>query len=128
MKLLKGFSIVALLLVIGLVSCKTSSTKDLIVNKWTLKEFSPNPELQIPDSIKKKLEGNLTLEYTADNKFIQSGAGISQTGTYELSEDGKRITYTIQSVNENFVDSILEISKNKLSILEETGGRKTYNK
>jgi hypothetical protein len=128
MKLAKFLPILILLLSIGPVSCKNATTKDLIVNKWKLKEFTPNPELQIPDSLKKLMEADITIEFTSDNKYIQTGGGITQNGTYKVSEDGKHITYTTDGGKEIFVDSIIELTKDKFSIIEETGNKKIYNK
>ena len=128
MKLVKLLSILVLLLSIGLISCKNATAKELIVSKWKLNELIPNPEFQISDSLKKKIEEDLTIEFTTDNKYIQTGGGMTQNGTYKISEDGKLITYIKDGTNETFVDTIIELTKDKLSIIEETRNKKIYKK
>ncbi len=128
MKQLKFVIPLGVFCMLGLICCKNSANSELLINKWTLVKFNPHPDLQIPDSLKKVLENSQSIEYTADGKYMQTSAGIYQSGTYAVSDDGKLIhyNYTVGGKAETFTDTIIELSKGKLSIIEETGSQKEY--
>jgi hypothetical protein len=126
MKSVKLALIIVLFCCIGFIACKNEAPKDLIVKKWKLIEFIPNPEWQITDSFKKKYENSLSIEFTSDNKYVQTAMGKTQTGTYNISEDGKMIRYKTNPAQETFVDTVVELTTTKLSVIEQTGSKKIF--
>ena len=128
MKLAKFSFMLALTFVVILYSCNNANPKDLIVSKWKLKEFIPNPEFQVSDSITDLVLATRTIEYTADNQYTQMSAGQTQTGTYSMSEDGKIISYIQSGSGETYVDTIIELTKDKLSVIDQNGNRMTSMK
>src|SRR5436190_21935679 len=93
MRLQKSLVPLTFFSILILVSCNDSGNKELLLKKWTLVSFNPNPELQIPDSLRKVMENSQFIEYAADGKYRQTSNGIDQSGTYTLSEEGKVIQY-----------------------------------
>lgn len=124
MNLLKLASL--LLLSLFIIQCKKDGPKDLLVRKWRLTGFVPDRKFNFPDSVKNALISSLTLEFTSDNEYTQFAMGFTQKGNYKMDATGKLITYTSPDLDGAFTDTILILTKDKLSIIEEGGNRKTF--
>ncbi len=119
------FLVSILSIVVNLASCKGENSKELIVNKWTLKEWVPGPGIQLPDSIKAKVLNTATIEFTSDNKYTLTGMGEVQNGTYQFSADGKLLTLISPGSQNTFVDTVKVLTKNKLIIHDQMGNQLT---
>ena len=98
-----------------LISCKSNNTKELIVNKWRITNIT-SPNMEVPDSIKKVLSKG-TLEFTKDGKFLVTGMGMDdQTGTYTVSENGKKLVTVTNGRSET--NEINELTKIKIILTD----------
>lgn len=101
-------------------SCSTDKPKDLVVNKWKIVNIDM-PDMPLPDSIKANaMKG--TIELTKDGKWIVTGMGRDQTGTYTLSEDGK--TIFIMTNGRTEANRIMELSKSKMVLFDSINNSK----
>jgi len=112
-------------LVVSLAGCKNENPRELIVNKWKLKELIPGPTRQMPDSVKEKMLNSATMEFMSDNKYILTGMGETKNGTYSISDDGKLLTISSAVTKVTYVDTIVELTKNKLIIIDQMGNKIT---
>lgn len=100
--------------------CNTDKSKDLVVNKWKIVNIDM-PDMPLPDSIKANaMKG--TIELTKDGKWIVTGMGRDQTGTYTLSEDGK--TIFIMTNGRTETNRIIELSKSKMILFDSINNSK----
>ncbi|MDQ6756119.1 MAG: lipocalin family protein [Bacteroidota bacterium] len=98
------------------IGCKSDNPRELIVKKWRITDITA-PNMVVPDSIKNALR-QATMEFTKDGKFLITGLGMGddQSGTYSLSDDGKKlitVTYGRSETNE-----INELTKIKMIITD----------
>ena len=115
MKFTKLFASVLLLALVAMVSCKSKSAKELIVNKWKVTNIDGAPA-DMTDSMKNVVYASATMEFTKDGKFISSGMGPSKSGTYSLSDDGKTLSTTDEGSTIADVLTVEEISDNKMVV------------
>ena len=104
----------------ALHSCNTDKPKELVVNKWKIINIDM-PDMPLPDSIKAAAMRG-TIELTKDGKWIVTGMGRDQTGTYSLSDDGKSIFIITNGVTER--NQILELSKSKMVLFDSINNSK----
>ena len=124
MKLTKLFAAVLLLTTVAMVSCKSKTAKDLIVNKWKVTNISGSQAAQMSDSVKTQIYSTATMEFTKDGKFVSAGMGPTKGGTYSLSEDGKTLTTTDEGSSTPDILAIDEISKDKMVVEDKKGEMK----
>ena len=119
MRLTKLFAAVLLITTMLIISCNGDNAKDVIVNKWKFTEISGTGTADIPDSIKSILYSTAIMEFKKDGSFESSGGTRegSQKGRYTVSDDGKTIYSTDEGKAVADTISILEISKDKLIVL-----------
>ncbi len=117
MKLTKLFAAVLLVTTVALVSCKSKSAKDLIVNKWKISNVSGGEAGKMSDSIKTEIYSKATMEFMKDGKYMMSMMGEpGKGGTYSVSDDGKTLTTTDEGSTNPEAADIVEISKDKCVI------------
>lgn len=105
---------------IGLISCKSTKPKDLIVNKWKITNIEV-PNMPIPDSVKAAaMKG--TMEFTKDGKINITGMGNDQSGTYTLSDDGKTLFVVTKGKTES--NDILELTSSKMVLSDKNNNSK----
>ena len=125
MKMMKLFTAVLLIATLAMVSCKGKSAKDLVVKKWGITEMSGKGVEELPDSLKKKIYANATMEFMKDGKFISSGLDNSdKKGTYSVSADGKTMISSNEGDAVADTLNILEISADKLVMEDKKGSVK----
>jgi hypothetical protein len=125
MKTVKLISLLIISVVVSLTGCKNKNPKELIVNKWKLKEMIPAPGNPIADSIKAAMLKNSTMEFMSDNKYTLTGMGPTKNGTYSISDDGKLLNINSSATQTTYVDTIIELTKNKLIIVDQMGNKLT---
>jgi len=125
MKVPKLVSVVVLTLAVSLSSCKNDNPKELIVNKWKLQEIVPSPNMQITDSMKADMVKSATMEFTSDNKYTLTGMGETQNGSYSISDDGRLLTIIPADTKTSYVDTIIELTKKKIIIMDQMGNKLT---
>lgn len=118
------------LVVVGLAGCTEQNSKGkdpntMIVNTWKLKEFTPAPRFEMSDSIRQEIIKQTVVEYTADKTFKQTGIGRVHTGTYVISDDGRRIIYHHKERDASFVEVIQEFTSRKLVVIDQNGNKMT---
>ncbi|HUS01295.1 MAG TPA: hypothetical protein VMY77_06190 [Chitinophagaceae bacterium] len=101
-------------------SCNTNKPKDLVVNKWKIINIDM-PDLPLPDSIKASAMRG-TIELTKDGKWLVTGMGRDQKGSYTLSEDGKTIFIITNGRTET--NQILELTKSKMILFDSVNNSK----
>lgn len=99
------------------------SPASLVINTWKLAEFTPAAQFPMPDSVRQEIIEKTVMEYTADKKFKQTGIGRTHTGTYEISADGKRITYHHDLRDVPFTETVLELTDKRMSVMDQNGNR-----
>lgn len=119
MKSINLWSYTVILIALFIISCRKDSPQELIVGKWKLSEFEPNPEFRPTEEVLEQMLATGKTEYTADNRYILEANGMKQTGKYNLSEDGKLIQYTRDGTTVLFVDTIIVLNKKKLSFRDQ---------
>ena len=117
MKLTKLSVLVFLMGAIVFSGCKDKPAKELIINNWKFTEISGTAADLIPDSIKKKIYANATMNFNKDGSYEQAGGIDNETrkGVYSLSDDGKTI-YSIDESKNTDTMVILQISKDKMVV------------
>lgn len=109
-----------ILLVTVLISCNSNKAKELIVNKWKIKDIEI-PDMPLEDSAKVKLmEG--TLQFTQDGKMLPTGLGKNQPGTYTISDDGKNLYVMVNGRTE--INEIKELTKSQMILINKTNNSK----
>jgi hypothetical protein len=76
--------------------------------------------------LKEKVEALTTLEFTLNNTYTLRNAAGTLIGAYKISEDGKVITFVRSDTKGTFVDTIIELTKKKLLIVDQYGNKTTY--
>jgi hypothetical protein len=122
MKLLKQPLLFAMLILLGLASCKTESPKELIVNKWKFSEMEGPSFTQMPDSVKAEMKKGV-MEFKADNSYVYTGPSDTQTGSYSISDDGKLLSITPADTKEMETDTVRELTKTRLVIIDKLGNK-----
>jgi hypothetical protein len=111
--------VIALLIIVTLViiGCKPNPAEKLI-KKW--KPVDATGEGVTPEVKQDIIKDGNTMEFRKDGQFISFSAGqYADTGTYKLSDDGKRVV--IQSANQRQINlNITELKANRL-IIENQG-------
>ena len=121
MKLFRLTPVLLVAVIVFLAACGKSA-KDQIVKKWQVTDLSGKKFADVPDSTKKRMVTDATMEFKKDGTYQMIGMGSSgQVGTYKVGDDGKTL-YT----NENgstTTDSLLikEISADKLIVTDKQG-------
>ena len=110
----KIFFLLVLLSSFAFNSCNTNKAKDLVVNKWKIINIDM-PDMPLTDS-EKAMAMRGTIELTKDGKWIVTGMGHDQTGSYTLSEDGKSILIITNGIRET--NQIMELSKSKMILFD----------
>lgn len=119
MKSIKWLAVVMASAVV-MISCKSKSPQELIVNKWQVTGISGGKASEIPDSVKESMKKSV-MEFTADGKFNLTGNSYPYAGTYSLSADGKKITLTPTTGSGPETDIIDELTADKMSVTDSTG-------
>ena len=101
---------------IGIISCKSTKPKDLIVNKWKITNIDV-PNMPLPDSVKASVMKG-TMEFTKDGKMLITGMGNDQSGTYTVSEDGKTLFVVTNGQTQS--NDIREVTSSKLVLFDKT--------
>ena len=104
----------------GLISCKSANPKELIVKKWRVTDIDI-PNMPMPDTAKATLMKG-TLEFTQDGKMIITGMGKNQSGTYTLSDDGKKLFVIVNGKTET--NEIKELTTSKMILIDKTNNSK----
>lgn len=105
---------------IAFVSCKSNKPKDLIIKKWKIVNIDI-PDMPLPDSVKANaMKG--TMEFTKEGKWIVTGMGNDQSGTYTLSEDGKTLFVVANGKTET--NEIVEITGSRMILLDKSNNSK----
>jgi hypothetical protein len=74
------------------VGCNSKKGKDAIVAKWHMTDISGKGGDMIPDSMKKVMYKDASVEFKADGKYETNGMGSGlKTGTWQLSSDEKSL-------------------------------------
>jgi hypothetical protein len=97
----------------------------MIVNTWTLKEFTPSEKYPMPDSIQQEIINRTVIEFMADGKFKQTGIGRTHTGTYSISNDGKQIIYDHDERDLIFKERVLEFTSKRMKVVDQNGNKMT---
>jgi hypothetical protein len=105
---------------IGLISCKSNNPRELIVNKWKIKDIEI-PNMPLADTAKATLMKG-TLQFTQDGKMILTGMGKNQSGTYSLSDDGKNLFVMVNGKTET--NEIKELTTSKMILIDKTNNSK----
>ena len=129
MKLTKLLTAFLLFTTVAVVSCKSKSAKELIINKWKVTDISGKGVAEMPDSAKAKMYATARMEFMKDGKFETSdmGNGVKK-GTYSISDDGKTLTSTDEGSSNPDILEIVEITKDKMVINDKKGDVKvTFN-
>lgn len=118
---MKKIIIILLLAVVaGTIGCKPNDPKELIVKKWKISNIDI-PDMPLPDSVKANaMKG--TMEFTKDGKWLVTGMGNDQSGTYTLSENGK--TLFVVSNGKTETNEIVELSSSKMVLLDKSNNSK----
>ena len=117
---MKAIITIMLVTTLGLISCKSNNPKELIVNKWKIKEIEI-PNMPLPDTTKATLMKG-TLQFTQDGKMIRTGMGKNQSGTYTLSDDGKNLFVMVNGKTET--NEIKELTTSKMILIDKTNNSK----
>jgi len=104
----------------GLISCKIANPKELIVKKWRVTDIDI-PNMPMPDTAKTTLMKG-TLQFTQDGKMIITGMGKNQSGTYTLSDDGKKLFVIVNGKTET--NEIKELTTSKMILIDKTNNTK----
>jgi len=104
----------------GLISCKSANPKELIVKKWKVSDIDI-PNMPMPDTAKTTLMKG-TLQFTQDGKMIITGMGKNQSGTYTLSDDGKKLFVIVNGKTET--NEIKELTTSKMILIDKTNNSK----
>jgi hypothetical protein len=117
---MKKIWILLLIVAAGIAGCKSNKPKDLIVKKWKITNIDI-PDMPLPDSVKANaMKG--TMEFTKDGKWLVTGMGNDQSGTYTLSEDGKMLFVVSNGKTES--NEIVELSGSKMVLLDKSNNSK----
>ena len=116
MNLTKSFAAVLFITTLLLAGCKSKSAKELIVNKWKITNIKGGDADLMPDSIRTEIYSSANMEFTKDGKFMVSMLNNKTTGTYSVSDDGKKLTTTDGERKTPEIADILEISADKFII------------
>ena len=117
MKLFRSSTIALLLAALFFTACKSKSTKDKLVNKWTLTDVSGEGIKNMSESEKKEMLGKFVMELTKDGKVSMTGFGETpKTGTYSVSDDGKTLYLTREGDSKADPQEINELKDGKLVI------------
>lgn len=120
MKLFRLTSIAFMLMALTFIGCKGKSAKELIVNKWKLTELSGESAKEMSDAEKKEMTDKFLMELTKDGKVTMSGVwDTPKTGTYSLSEDGKKLFLIRDGDTKAEPQIINELKTGKLVITSE---------
>ncbi|HLF62540.1 MAG TPA: lipocalin family protein [Saprospiraceae bacterium] len=117
------FILLNLFLILSCVSETSQDPNKLIVNTWKLTEFTPAPQFTMPDSVRQEIIAKTVVEFAADKKFKQTGIGRTHTGTYNISKDGKQITYYHDQKDVPFTETVLELTSKRMSVVDQNGNR-----
>jgi len=117
---MKAIITIMLVTTLGLISCKSNNPKELIVNKWKIKDIEI-PNMPLPDTTKATLMKG-TLQFTQDGKMIRTGMGKNQSGTYTLSDDGKNLFVMVNGKTET--NEIKELTTSKMILIDKTNNSK----
>lgn len=124
MKFLKPVTALILIAAIIFAGCKSKTPKELIVKKWKMTEVSGGMSARMPDSLRKQLVKNMSLEFFTDNKYVLTGIDTStHKGSYTLSDDGKTLTITPEATGKPEKNIIEELSGSKLIFADNFGTR-----
>jgi hypothetical protein len=116
----KILSLLLLPVSFALYSCNNNEPKELVVNKWKIINIDM-PDMPLHDSIKASAMRG-TIELTKDGKWIVTGMGRDQTGSYTLSENGKTIFIITNGRTET--NQIMELSKTKMVLFDSINNSK----
>lgn len=115
--------ITTVFIVLNCANESAGNPQKLIVNTWKLSEFTPAARFTMPDSVRQEIIAKTVVEFTADNKFKQTGIGRTHTGTYNISEDGKQITYYHDERDVPFTETVLELTSKRMKVVDQNGNR-----
>ncbi len=107
------------------ISCKTKTPDELIAQKWKIKNITGPTTSQTPDSVVDKELKNAVMEFLPGGKYVLTGIlPDAQKGTWSIGKNGKSLTIIDeQKVTET--DSIIELSTDKLVLIDERGNKVT---
>jgi hypothetical protein len=132
MKIVKLISLLVVASLFVQAGCKKevpATPETLIANNWKLTDWVLAPKMQVPDSIKAEMIKVATMNFTADKKFVFLGLNDKKSeGTYKLSPDGTLLTLIMNETNQFFVDTIKELTENKMIIHDPMGNKLTVTR
>lgn len=113
---MKAFIAIILVSFFGLISCKSDNPKELIVKKWRITDIDV-PNMPLPDTTKASIMKG-TMEFTQGGKMLLTGMGNNKSGTYTLSDDGKKLFVVVNGKTET--NEIKELTNSKMILVDET--------
>ncbi|HSZ25384.1 MAG TPA: lipocalin family protein [Cytophagaceae bacterium] len=115
----KQTTLFLLLLVSAIVySCGGSKSK-LLEKNWKATELTLGETKLTADAV-----GGINLDFKADGSFSYYESGAADQGKWSLSEDGSKITLNYLTDNRTVVQTIKELSAEKLIVDYEEHGMK----
>ncbi len=109
----------SIILILFLFSNCGSNPAELIVGKWKISDVKttseiPKEQKEAFDNAINDMKANSFLEIKSDKKFTKNNNGEVFNGTWDISEDGKKLTLTYDKTKE--VSQINELTSSRLSI------------
>lgn len=125
MKRTKLLIVIAILSSTLYISCKSKTPEELIVQKWKIKSIKGPTASQTPDSVMDRELKNAVMEFQTGGNYVLTGIlPDAQKGTWSIGKNGKSLTIIDQEkVTET--DSIVELSADKLVLIDERGNKVT---
>jgi uncharacterized protein (TIGR03066 family) len=114
------FLTAVLVVTVVMISCKSKTPQELIVNKWQMTNISGGDSNQMPDSAKESMK-KAVMEFTSDGKFHMTGTESPYEGSYAISSDGKLLTMTPTTGDKAEVDSVNTLTADKMVITDPSG-------
>lgn len=113
---MKAIITIILVTTFGLISCKSDNPKEMIAKKWRVTDIDI-PNMPLPDSTKGLIMRG-TMEFTQGGKMLLTGMGNNKSGTYILSDDGKKLFVVTNGKTET--NEIIELTNSKMILVNKT--------
>ena len=104
------------------IGCNSKKNKELIVAKWHMTNIEGKGGDMIPDSLKKVMYKEATVEFKADGKYETIGMGTGpKTGTYHLTADEKALITVEDGFTATDTVKLVELTAGKLVVADNKG-------
>jgi len=114
-------SAAAFTITVVMLSCKSKTPQELIVNKWKVTTISGGKSADIPDSVQQNIK-KATVEFGSDGKFHLSEGQRPYEGSYTLDAEGKHLNLNPTTEGDGpETDSIADLTADKMVVIDTSG-------